>query len=492
MADGETIVVTCSCGQRMKAPRAAIGKSAACVKCGEPILIQDDSAAPPSPGSAAQRAPESSDRGAPPTPASGSVMDTLKKEGLVTDEALREVELLRKDLDWTDWEALIESGWVSQNDFMKVMSSANVARIDLKNYNIPTDVVDFVPKELIKRGRLFPVDKLGKMLTIAMACPLDRAMIEEVASATGFKIKVMLAPLDELNRTINYYYPVVRGQAAYADAFSKELDKEFAEIAGENVVCARVYDADPPAPFESTVNALQGMGKAPLEEIRDTLAGDPVTSLMILSVANSAAYGMPKRVDNLALAAAVMGAPALVAASRVAPGVDYFSRNGAFDYEKFWKRSLICAKASELIAETQRSQRQLTAYTAGLVHGVGRLAMLEALPNSYAQLTAGLSGQELLETERRLFRVAHPEIGYIVVRKLNLPTGITESVRYHRDFENATKSTEVTASVGLAAAIADAYERGTKPSFDDETALLGKLSMTPAQAAEIAQQASAD
>lgn len=487
MADGETIIVTCSCGQRMKAPVQAIGKAAACVKCGEKVLIQR-------PEDAAESAPaqESEQAAGPPrkkpSPAfreGASVLELLRENNLVDDEGLKEAELIRKDMGWADWEALVEIGRVKQEDFMKIMAGANAARIDLKNYTIPTEVTDLVPEELVKKGRLFPVDKLGKMLTIAMACPLDQASIDAVAQATGFKVKVMLASLDDLRNVIGYYYPAIRGQAAYDDAFTKELDNEFKEIAGNNTVCARVFDADPPLPNKASVDKIQSMSSDGLENLRNALADDPVTALLVLSIANSAAYGFPRRVDNLAMAAAVMGSQALVSAVRSVPAEDYFSLNGSFDFKGFWNRAAVCARAAEAVAETQQTQRSLTAYTAGLVHGIGRLALNEVLPNSYAKLTEGLTGKALLEKEQRLFRVTHPEIGYMVARKLNMPVGITEPVRHHRQFENASKSTEVTAAVGLAAIMADAVEAGAPPKFDQESDLLDKLNLTPAKANDI-------
>lgn len=489
MADDGTIIITCSCGQRMKAPVQAVGKTASCVKCGEKIKIE----APEGQGAPEQAAKdtevepgsEKKEKKGPAVAPGASVVQILKDNGLVDDAAIAEADLLRQDLPLADWEALIECGRVSQDDFLGVMSGAGAARLDLSNYNIPLEVVDYVPAELVKKGRLFPVDKLGKMLTIAMACPLDTATIDEVAQATGFKIKTMLASLDELRKVIDYYYPVIRGQAAYDDAFTKELDKEFKEIAGANQVCASVFDAVPPLPFKATVDKLQAMGGEPLEAIREAVAEDPATSMLVLNVANSAAYGFPRRVDNLAMAAAVMGGPALIAAVRGGPSEDYFAKNGGFDHRAFWKRSLVCAKAAQAVAITQKSQRILTVYTAGLLHGIGRLAMLNVLPNCYAKLTAGLTGHELLEKEERLFRVSHPEIGYMVARKLNLPPGITEPLRHHRQFENAVKSTEVTAAVALGAVVADAIEEGREPDLDQETALLEKLNLTPAQVSEI-------
>lgn len=484
MADVETIIVVCSCGQRMKAPVQAIGKSAACVKCGEKVLIQRSGDAAEA-SAESEEAPAQKKAGGPIIREGATVVELLRENGFVDDEGLKEAECIREDMGWADWEALLEIGRVKQSDFLKLMSGMNMARIDLKNYTIPTEVVDLVPEELIKKGRLFPVDKLGKMLTIAMACPIDHASIDAVTQATGFKVKVMLAPLDELRTVISYFYPAIRGQAAYDDAFTKELDNEFKEIAGDNPVCARVFEADSPLPHQSTVDKIQAMSGESLDKLRGALADDPVTSLLVLSIANSAAYGFPRRVDNLAMAAAVLGPQALVSAVRSVPAEDYFALNGGFDFTGFWKRAGVCARAAEAIAATQQTQRNLTAYTAGLVHGIGRLALNEVLPKSYGKLTEGLAGNKLLEKERRLFRVTHPEVGYMVARKLNLPVGITEPVRHHRDFEQASKSTEVTAIVGLAAVMADAVEAGAQPKFNIHTDLLDKLNLTPAKAMDI-------
>ncbi len=500
MADSAgTIIITCSCGQKMKVPSEAVGKTASCVKCGEKVPIRGEAPAAPEAAPAspppAEPPPRSSDTPAqtdePGLPDGISAIEALKAIGLLDDAGLAEVELIQKDLPWADWEAVVETGHVTPEDFYALMAKhCAVRKIDLKNYHIPHDAVDFVSEELVKEGVLFPVDKLGKMLTIAMACPMDRAMIDKIAQVTGFKVKVLLAPLADLRETIRYHYPTRHGQISYSDAFTKELHNEFNDEIVGSVLFERMFSADPPKGMTTTIDALQSAaadGAEALQKIHSIIASDPVTGLTVLSAANSAAYGFPMRVDNIAMALTVLGPEATAKLTKTMPSEDYFALVGQFDFKAFWKRSQFCANAAGKIAEKFDMQRVLTAYTAGLFHAVGRLPLCAALPNSYAKLTQGISGTELLELENRLFGTNHAMSGYLLTRKLNLPRGITEPVRYHRDFAQATKSTEITAAVALAAIMADAMENSSALNLDAEIPLLDKLRLAPADTEAIFQ-----
>ena len=496
----EMLIIACECGQKMKVPSEAAGKMVSCVKCGEKIKIvaePEPAATPTEPAPLPKGAqtiqiqirtqPRTEDVASEPDEA--SILHLMKRGGLIDDVAIKEARLVQQDLPRSDWETLIDIGRVSSSDFNVLLSKQpGITTIDLKNYSIPGEVLDFVSSELIHKGRLFPVDKLGKLLTLAMACPLDMEVVNEVAEVTGLKVKVMLCSLDDLRDSIRTYYPDRREQIAYDDTFAKELAKEFNESIEKNPAACKLFDMEPLPPVTQSVEKLQHAlqdSVCPLSEITPLAALDPATAVFLLSPANSSAYGLPKRVDNLEMAVAVLGRKGLTQILDTETVDDYAGDSGTFDSEAFWNRARFCARAAKAIATTLESQRMQTICTAALLHEIGRLGMHQVLPHSYAAITAGIARNKLIATEERVFKITHPEAGYMLARKANLPTGLTEAIRHHRNPDDAKKSKEVVSIVALAALMADAQESDASLNLKDHPNLLENLNLTDTKATRI-------
>ena len=96
------------------------------------------------------------------------------------------------------------------------------------------------------------------------------------------------------------------------------------------------------------------------------------------------------------------------------------------DY-RYWRYTLACAVCSEQVA-LPRGENALMAYAAGLLHDIGRLALIAAYPTQYSNLLtltdrkfAAGEPFDMLEYERLLFGMDHFDIGNWVARAWQLP-----------------------------------------------------------------------
>jgi len=99
------------------------------------------------------------------------------------------------------------------------------------------------------------------------------------------------------------------------------------------------------------------------------------------------------------------------------------------------KHSLRVAKIAEMIARRmEMDERSIqAAYTGGLLHDAGRLALAATLPEQYreAVMLAKEQHRPLIETEREIFGATHTEIGAFLLGLWGLPEPIIEAVAYH-------------------------------------------------------------
>ena len=105
-------------------------------------------------------------------------------------------------------EVLVSLGHLKIDDFINFLSrQPGIASIDLVHYQIPRTITELIPKELAVKHEVFPIVKMGKLLTIGMACPLDSATIAHIEEATGLRVKPILCSQHDIRIAIKNYYP---------------------------------------------------------------------------------------------------------------------------------------------------------------------------------------------------------------------------------------------------------------------------------------------
>ena len=126
------------------------------------------------------------------------------------------------------------------------------------------------------------------------------------------------------------------------------------------------------------------------------------------------------------------------------------------------------------------------AFTAGLLHDVGKLVLLEAIPDYHARLAAAradLPEADEVGAEHQAFGASHAEVGSYLFGLWGLPYGIVEAVAWHhRPREGAMTGRGPVTAVHAANAIDHATHPEAQPSaaLDDQyLADLGLLHAYP-------------
>lgn len=178
--------------------------------------------------------------------------------------------------------------------------------------------------------------------------------------------------------------------------------------------------------------ALLGSEEADIVRVTSLLNSDPAFSAEILTVANSSLYARQARIDSVQRAVMVLGMErtralaVTVALHGMVRGIK--SKGAGMDC---WRHSRAVGIASQSLAAFYRIHPE-QAYTAGLMHDIGRLGMLSAYPEYPALLESAVgSNQALLEQEQRSFSVNHCEAGFWLTRLWKLPEEFWETASRH-------------------------------------------------------------
>jgi putative nucleotidyltransferase with HDIG domain len=190
--------------------------------------------------------------------------------------------------------------------------------------------------------------------------------------------------------------------------------------------------------------------EAPIKRIVELLRIDPALSAEILRVANSALYGLSRKIDNVSHAVAVLGTE-VVKRLALTVALGRFSRSfmRVHGLRVCWDHSVACAVIAEELAQAMKQPKD-RAYTAGLLHDIGRLALLACHPVEYNNLfvIARENSFDELECEWELFDVDHCSAGAWLARHWNLPDDFTEAIakHHHAEARDASLTAIVTAA----------------------------------------------
>jgi len=156
----------------------------------------------------------------------------------------------------------------------------------------------------------------------------------------------------------------------------------------------------------------------------------------ILGVANSSAYQRGARQASLEQAMMALGTDMiklLVIGDSVFQTFNSFPNPGATDLRGFWKNALTTAVLAREIARRIGYAQSEEAYLAGLLHNVGRLALLAAAPREYAFNFTARDDEDLCAVEQRTLQITHTEAGAWLIERWQLDSFLADSVLYHHE-----------------------------------------------------------
>ena len=172
-----------------------------------------------------------------------------------------------------------------------------------------------------------------------------------------------------------------------------------------------------------------------IDEIAHAVRADPALSGRIIKFANAAANAPRRPIVSVPEAIQLVG---INIVRQLVLGFSLLGqyRTGAcaaFDYSRYWSRSLAIAIAAGALCLRVRSAPPDEAFTCGLLSDVGTLALATIYPDEYAELVSAQSAsvQEMARVERERFATDHKELGAALLADWYLPRLFVVSVFHH-------------------------------------------------------------
>ncbi|USX15415.1 HDOD domain-containing protein [Oxalobacteraceae bacterium OTU3CAMAD1] len=165
---------------------------------------------------------------------------------------------------------------------------------------------------------------------------------------------------------------------------------------------------------------------------------DQALTAKTLRLANSSLYGLQVKVTTIQQAITYLGFQTtrnLITAAAVT-GCFAEGHCPGFDHKAFWRHSIATAACAKVLARQMRFNQDY-AFTAGLLHDIGRLVLVSCFPNQYSITLAYREEHDcyLLDAERKVLGVDHVDAGMALAEHWNFSDTMRLAIGGHHDPE---------------------------------------------------------
>lgn len=246
------------------------------------------------------------------------------------------------------------------------------------------------------------------------------------------------------------------------------------EPEGESVLEALTAEIGELRPLGATarnVMRITSEDRFSAHELANVIASDQALTAKMLRLANSAYYGFARRITTMRDAVVLLGFREVRATTMASCIIEAMPPGGHINYDTFWHYSVSIGMLAEVLARAERVKTD-EAFTAGVVHNIGRLALDQHRPAAFGEALAYAAARKVTihEAQRAILGFTDPELGASLAQYWGFPAELTDAVAYsHREPGSHKDPRSLAAYVSRARAFARSHglSDGVEPLDDD-------------------------
>ncbi len=177
-----------------------------------------------------------------------------------------------------------------------------------------------------------------------------------------------------------------------------------------------------------------------IKDLAGLIQLDISLSTRCLKIVNSASFGLRSTVTSIERAVSYLGKQAIFALV-IESGFDYVFSQPLEGYHaqegELWDHSLRTAFTSRNIAiESKNSDMADLAYTAGLLHNIGKVILAEFLTDHSDDIKAKFidaKSHDFNKLEKEYLEINHTDVGGLMADNWNLPDCLKYVIQYHHE-----------------------------------------------------------
>ncbi|GGC65118.1 HD family phosphohydrolase [Undibacterium terreum] len=194
--------------------------------------------------------------------------------------------------------------------------------------------------------------------------------------------------------------------------------------------------------------------------IAKKISHDQALTAKTLRLANSSFYGMQHKINSIQEAIAILGFRSVKTLITTTAITGSFAKpgNSQLNFNSFWRHSIATAVCAKQLATLVKANQDY-AFTAGLLHDIGKLVLATQFSEQYEQVMQLRIERDcyIEEAESEIMSTDHSDVGRILTEHWKFPEDMQQAVANHHN-QDQSAETMLTSIVHIADIIAHALD----------------------------------
>ena len=201
---------------------------------------------------------------------------------------------------------------------------------------------------------------------------------------------------------------------------------------------------------------------ADLDEVVESILLAPALTIKILKLVNSPFYALSQKVASIKDAVIILGMDEVInMAFGISLSTSFLDADlkGLMDPGDLWRHAMETALIAKYLCRELHQFKGMGVFTAGLLHDLGKVYLIENFPDLYAQVIErsderGITASAL---EQEIMGIDHGGIGKLIGDAWNLPDALVQAVAFHHQPSSAMNYSAFAAMIGFADYLANIH-----------------------------------
>ena len=158
--------------------------------------------------------------------------DVLVQNGVITEEDLQRGLERQKGSGRKLGETLVDEGIATEENIARALSNQfHYDMVDLSNVEIPQEILDLVPANVLKKHRAIPFEYSPdnmNVLRVAMADPMDIGAMDDINIITNLQVEPVVATTGSVMLALDQYYGQAEVNSALEE-YTREKESQMIE-----------------------------------------------------------------------------------------------------------------------------------------------------------------------------------------------------------------------------------------------------------------------
>ncbi len=158
--------------------------------------------------------------------------DVLVQNGVITEEDLQRGLERQKGSGRKLGETLVDEGIATEENIARALSNQfHYDMVDLSNVEIPQEILDLVPANVLKKHRAIPFEYSPdnmNVLRVAMSDPMDIGAMDDINIITNLQVEPVVATMGSVMLAIDRYYGQAEVNSALEE-YTREKESQMIE-----------------------------------------------------------------------------------------------------------------------------------------------------------------------------------------------------------------------------------------------------------------------